>query len=210
MVPIRWLIPFLALSLASPAGAQSRWADEPTRPPDRAIPFKDAPSYDAALGLWRSARDINAWIGANFTYDRARAIALSETRRETRAQPPAIHDPASFHEGKSGICVDLSRFAVETLRRIDPDRAPFYLMIEFAPLRIGTDVLRLHWLAGYREADGLYLFADSWRPGWIAGPYASIDDFIAAYARERERTIVAWRDLPDYRRQRRASRTPGG
>ena len=41
----------------------------------------------------------------------------------------ALHE---FFAAPSGICEDLSRFAVETLRQIDPDAKARYVMIEFS------------------------------------------------------------------------------
>ena len=166
-------------------------------------PYKDASTYDEALQMWRSPEDINAWIGARFTYDRARAMALSETQR-SRTASLAIHAPRAFFTSPSGVCVDLSRFAVESLRDVDPDVVPRYVMIEFAPVEIAGNTLRLHWLASFTRDGEHYFFADSKRPGHIAGPYASTEDFIQDYARYRDRQIVAFRELDSYQRKQRA------
>jgi hypothetical protein len=81
-----------------------------------------------------------------------------------------IYQPHKFFAAPSGVCVDLSRFAVETLRHIDPDARASYLMIEFAPVTIGGNTLRRHWLASFTRDGKYYFFADSKRPGHIAGP----------------------------------------
>jgi hypothetical protein len=159
-----------------------------------AAPLRDAASYDDALARWRSATDVNAWIGARFEYDMQRALQLSETQRERDARLP-IHAPDTFFAAPRGVCVDLSRFAVETLRRIDPASQPSYLMIEFAPLSIQGQVLRRHWVARFQRDGQLYFFADSKRPGHIAGPYADDAAYIADYAAYRGREIVAFREL---------------
>jgi hypothetical protein len=58
-----------------------------------------------------------------------RAITPSETQRSKQA-PLAIYTPSELFDGSSGVCVDLARFAVETLKQIDPDSDPKYLMVE--------------------------------------------------------------------------------
>ena len=98
----------------------------------------------------------------------------------------------------------LARFAVETLKQVDPDAAARYLMIEFAPLQLNGQTLRLHWLATFQRGGQFYFFADSKRPGVIAGPYASTRHFIEDYAAYRGRQIVAFRELQSYQRQPRA------
>jgi hypothetical protein len=106
------------------------------------------------------------------------------------------------------VCVDLARFAVETLRQIDPALKPSYLMIEFDPVTLGGNVLRRHWVVSFQRAGRMYFFADSKRPGHIAGPYAQTSDYIADYARYRQRQIVGFKELPSYQRQlkRRATK----
>lgn len=155
------------------------------------------------MQIWTTPEDINAWIAANFSYDRARAMRLSETQRAKQA-PLAIYTPAEFFDGKSGVCVDLARFAVETLRRIDPDSDPKYVMIEFDPMHIEGNALRLHWLVSFKRDGQLYFFADSKRPGRIVGPYSDTRTFISQYQQYRGRNIVAFRELPSYQKQERA------
>jgi hypothetical protein len=187
-------------------------------PPESADPASDAPevqrnrvasieepaSYQEALQVWRTPEDVNAWIGARFSYDRARAMMLSETQR-TRSGQISIYEPQEFFAAPSGVCVDLSRFAVETLRRIAPETQPKYLMIEFAPIQIAGNTLRLHWLASYRREGRSYFFADSKRPGHIAGPYADVQEFINEYAKYRGRAIVSFRELESFQRKQRPS-----
>ena len=164
--------------------------------------FRDAASYADAIRLWTTPQDINAWIGARFQYDTSRAMMLSETQRNRSVRVP-IHEPQDFFATPSGICVDLSRFAVETLRTIDPGTQPNYLMIEFAPATIGGNTLRLHWLASFRRDGKYYFFADSKRPGHIAGPYESTRDFIDEYTAYRGRNVLAFRELEGYQRKQR-------
>jgi hypothetical protein len=131
-----------------------------------------------------------------------RAALLSESQR-ARAQRVEIHAPDSFFADPSGVCVDLARFAVETLRAVDPGSQPRYLMIEFDPAVIAGHTLRRHWLASYRRDGQLYFFADSKRPGHVAGPYTSVEDFLDEYALYRGRRVVSYRDLVSYERQTR-------
>jgi Transglutaminase-like domain len=177
-------------------------SDEPDYGRNASVAFKAADSLERSMRMWKTPEDVNAWIAANFSYDRARAIRLSETQR-SKQTPLAIYTPSEFFDGKSGVCVDLARFAVETLRQIDPDSDPKYLMIEFDPVQIEGNTLRLHWLVSFKRAGKIYFFADSKRPGYIAGPYNDAQAFIDGYRRYRARTIIAFRELPSYQKQRR-------
>jgi len=197
-----------ALALCLPAwSAMPTAADPASDAPEYRVAgsheVKDAPSYAEALTLWRSAEDLNAWIGAKFHYDGARAMQLSETQRRASG-PIAIHAPERFFVSPSGVCVDLARFAVETLKSIEQSARPAYLMIEFEPVAIGGNVLRRHWIAVFEREGQRYFFGDSKRPGHLAGPYASTEDFIAEYARYRGRRIVSFSERESYQRRVRA------
>jgi hypothetical protein len=168
--------------------------------------FKDAATYSQALQLWRNPDDVNAWIGARFHYSMPRAMQLSESQRTKTGQVP-IYEPREFFGAPSGICVDLSRFAVETLREINPGLHANYLMIEFAPVTMGGNTLRMHWLASFERDGKYYFFADSKRPGHMSGPYASAQEFIAEYAAYRGRAVVAFRELESYQRKQRTMAT---
>jgi len=171
-------------------------------PPHSTAAFKAAGSYEDALQIWKTSEDINRWIADTFSYDMKRALQLSETQR-AKDEKLFIYDPYAFFETKSGMCVDLSRFALETLRRIDPACNPKYLMIEFDPKEIEGNVLRLHWLVSFRRDGKIYFFADSNRPGHIAGPYNNVQVFMNDYEQYRGRKIVAFRELDSYRKQQR-------
>jgi hypothetical protein len=187
------------VNLIHSAGPSS---DEPEYARDPTVVFKAASSYEQALKVWKTPEDINGWIAANFSYDRARALRLSETQR-AKNERISIHDPSEFFDIKTGVCVDLSRFGVETLRRIDPLSDPKYLMIEFDPLQIKGNMLRLHWLVSFKRGGKTYIFADSKRPGHIAGPHKDLQTFITEYKQYRGRKIVAFRELDSYEKQRR-------
>jgi tRNA(Arg) A34 adenosine deaminase TadA len=159
-------------------------------------------SYQNALQIWSTPEDVNAWIGARFEYDMARAILLSETQRFRNVRL-AITQPGEFYREPRGVCVDLSRFAVETLRTVDRRLEPSYLMIEFEPLSIAGNTLRLHWLAAFRRDGRLFFFADSKRPGHLAGPYETTGEFIQEYQRYRGRKVVSFRELESYERKLR-------
>ncbi|MBL8288868.1 MAG: hypothetical protein JNL85_12865 [Rubrivivax sp.] len=169
-----------------------------------APPPPDAASYDEALRRWRDAADINAWIGARFAYDPARALLLSETQRQRNGRLP-IAAPAEFFTHPTGVCVDLARFGVETLRAVDPAAKASYLMIEFDPVAVAGNTLRRHWLAAYEHQGRHYFFADSKRPGFVAGPYASTREFIDEYAAWRGRRIVAFQERDSFERRLRAA-----
>ena len=196
------VLALLVLTCGGTLHAASPASDEPEHAPDSTVPFKTAGSYEEAVRVWKTPEDVNAWIAANVAYDAPRALRLSETQRGA-GEGIAIYAPAEFFARKTGVCVDLSRFGVETLRRIVPGSDPRYLMIEFDPIEIRGQTLRLHWLARFKREGKLYFFADSKRPGHIAGPYEDARAFIADYQRYRERTVVAFRELDSYEKQRR-------
>ena len=182
-------------------------SDAPDARSVRQPPLLQVRSYSVALQVWRSADDINAWIGARFEYDSARALRLSETQREQSGRLPA-HAPREFFNAPSGVCVDLARFAVESLRAIEPQAKPQYVMIEFDPTLISGNILRRHWLASFERAGQRYFFADSKRPGYIAGPYESTQAVVDDYARYRGRSIVAFRETETYQRTQRTVAAP--
>jgi len=162
--------------------------------------YTQAASYAETLRLWRSADDVNAWIGARFEYDMSRALQLSETQRQTNGRMP-IAAPEAFFAAPRGVCVDLSRFAVETLRAIAPEARAAYVMIEFDPVSISGNTLRRHWVASFEKDGKRYFFADSKRPGHMAGPYETTQEFIAEYARYRGRQIVSFREAESFERK---------
>jgi hypothetical protein len=77
-------------------------------------------------------------------------------------------------------------------------------MIEFDPIQITGNTLRLHWLVSFKRNGKTYFFADSKRPGHIAGPYHDVREFINEYAQYRGRKIVAFREVESYQKQRRS------
>jgi len=196
------LMLFILTGCASPLCAEDPSSDEPEHRARPTLPFKAAATYEQALQLWKTPEDINAWIAANFSYDMARAIRLSETQR-TKSEPISIYSPSEFFERRAGVCVDLSRFGVETLRRIAPGSDPKYLMIEFDPIQIKGNTLRFHWLVSFKRDGRTYFFCDSKRPGHMAGPYDATQAFIDEYEQYRGRKIVSFRELESYQKRRR-------
>lgn len=196
-----WLAVFVSAGCAHVLHTADPASDAPEYARDSSLPFKAAISYEHALQIWRTPDDINGWIAANFSYDTERAIQLSETQRMKKEQL-SIYTPAEFYEAKNGVCVDLSRFGVETLRQIDPQSEPKYLMIEFEPTRIAGHTLRLHWVVSFKRGSKTYVFADSKRPGHMAGPYNDTQEFINDYEHYRGRKIVAFREVESYQKQR--------
>lgn len=191
---------------AGAAAAEPRALSLDDAPETAPAPARSAApaSYADALRQWRSVEALNGWIGAHFRYDSARALRLSpqQVQRLGRAD---IHAPQDFFAAPSGVCVDLARFGVETLRRIEPETRSAYLMIEFEPVQVAGHALRRHWLALYQRDGAFYFFADSKRPGHVAGPYASVADFVTDYAAWRGRDVVGYRQLDSYQHRMRQS-----
>lgn len=186
----------------SQQAVQQALADAPDPARTRAAPEPGPARYDDALARWTSPADLARWLGPRFEYDMRRALALSETARDA-GQRAQVHAPEAFFADPSGVCVDLTHFAVATLRRIAPQAEARYLMVEFEPLRIDGHTLRRHWIASYRQDGALYFFADSKRPEHIAGPYATVEQFLHGYAAYRARPIVRWRLADSHERQPR-------
>jgi len=182
--------------------------DEPEIGCDLSVPYQAMNSYNQALAIWKTAEDINRWVTGNFIYDKARAIKLSSNQR-TKNKGISIYKSSEVFETKAGVCVDLARFGVETLRIIDPDSDPKYLMIEFDPIQINSNTFRLHWLVSFKKDGMKYFFCDSKRPGYIAGPYNGTQVFISEYEQYRDRQIVAYRELESYKKQRKSQSAKG-
>lgn len=161
----------------------------------------DSINYAQALVLWKSVKEVNQWIGQNFHYDISRAIALGNKREN--GPKPAIFSAEELYSIKSGICVDLSRFAYETLKMIDPEREAYYLMIDFEPIEIQGSVIRKHWVMAFKENGSFYVMADSKIPGVISGPYASIESYIKEYEAFRGRKIESFKLLNDYKKKKK-------
>ena len=195
----------ILLGFAGSLYAVGSFSDAPAYSRDSTKQFKSADTYEQVMQIWKTPEDINGWIAANFSYDMARAVQLSETQRERNAQL-SIYQPSEFFTRKTGVCVDLSRFAVETLRRIDPRTEPKYLMIEFDPIQISGNTLRLHWLVSFKRNGRYFYFADSKRPGYIAGPFNDTQEFINGYAKYRNKKIVSFRELESYQKTRRSKK----
>ena len=155
-------------------------------------------SYDSAVAKWQDADDVNLWIGEHFSYDQSRASRLSA---DSDARPP-IKTPAELYADKSGVCVDLARFAVETLRTVDPDSDPKYLMLELDPVVVDGRTFRRHWLATFSRDGQVFAFADSNRPGVISGPYSTLHDLVSDYVDVRGREVVEARWLDTFKRKK--------
>jgi len=200
------IVGWLSLAGAGWTGGNEALADPTSDAPEQRSGARSAEpavaSYAEALRTWRRAEDLNAWLDERFEYDSARALRLSETQRARSGGLP-IHEPQAFFVSPRGICVDVARFAVESLRMIDPQAKAGYLMIQFDPATLSGQTLRRHWVATFQRDGQLYVFGDSKRPGHLAGPYADAAAFVVDYARYRGREVVAFRQLPSYQRQRR-------
>jgi hypothetical protein len=199
----------IAGAALAPMALATTDTDAPERDRPRDVALVDEPSYAQALATWHTADEVSAWIGARFEYDDARAMRLSETQRRSNGRLP-IYPPAEFFATPRGVCVDLTRFAVETLAAIAPELRPRYVMIEFDPVTIHGNAMRLHWVAAFERDGKLYFFADSRRPGHIAGPYGTTQAYIDDYARYRGRTIVAFSERSTFARTARATRQQAG
>ena len=196
------VILFLAFGTAGFAADAAFFSDAPDETAREPKRFIDAPSYAAAMRLWKTPEDLAAWADGNFSYDMARAKCFAAPVDGT-SLTRHIFTPEQFFTEPSGICVDLARFGVESLRELIPDAGVQYLRIEFEPVVINSVTLRVHWLALFQRDGKYYFFADSKRPGHLAGPYESIPAFIADYETYRQRAIVSFQNLDTFQRQQK-------
>ena len=160
----------------------------------------DSISYETILTQWKTVANVNNWIKENFRYsfDRAKQLADNSPTREQLH----IYSPAKLYQTKKGVCIDLARFAVETINILDTSKHIQYLMIEFEPIIIDSSIIKKHWMAVYRDSSGYYFLADSKRPGFITGPYRTVADFVADYQTYRDRKIISWKVMMSYKKQK--------
>ncbi len=206
------LVPLLALAAALllllPWAAKLQTArppDAPAKPGSKTGRPSGPANYSQALKQWRRVEDISRWIGRHFIYDRQRALRLSESQRARRGRV-VIFPPERFFQRPRGVCVDLARFGLETARRVEPASKPEYLLIVFEPRVMGGEVFRRHWLVLFQRQGRYYYFADSRRPGQVAGPHVSLTSLLKKYAAFRQRKIVSFRLLTDYKKRNRQKR----
>ncbi len=107
-------------------------------------------------------------------------VQLSETQR-TKNEQPLIYIPFEFFNTETGVYLDLVHFGVETLKMIDPQSNPKYLMIEFYPMKINDPILQFYWLVTSRRGGKINFFAGSKGPGYVAGPYDETREFLRGY-----------------------------
>ena len=158
-------------------------------------------SYETALKQWKTLTNVNTWIKENFSYSIERAKQLAEnspTREKT-----GIYSPSELYQLRNGVCIDLTRFAVETINLLDSSKHMQYLMIEFEPIIIDSSVIKKHWMAVYQDSSGYSFLADSKRPGHIAGPYKNVETFITEYQTYRGRKIISWKVLSSYKKNQK-------
>jgi hypothetical protein len=161
-------------------------------------------SYKEAIHKWKTVKDVSTWIALHFSYDIQRAIELADNS-ETRERA-SIYTPVETYNSRRGSCVDLSRFTFETLQLLNSTMDVKYLMIEFEPIKIGTSILKRHWMISYKEQNEFYTMADTKQPGHIGGPYNNMGDFIAEYQEIRKRKIIQYKLLDTYKKRLKSNK----
>jgi len=161
-------------------------------------------TYEEAIAKWKSYDEVNMWIKDYFEYDMSRAMQLasnSENREKT-----SIYTAEETYNSKSGVCLDLSRFAFETILEIDENLNPKYLMIEFEPLIINGKKFEKHWIVLFETNNQFFVMADSKRPGHMSGPYDDLSQFILEYEKFRQRDILSYKVLDTYKKRMKKMR----
>lgn len=155
-------------------------------------------SYLEAIQKWKTVYDVNHWIAENFKYDMDRAMQFANSNIQRKA---TIYKPAEVFDHKKGICVDLSRFAFETVQSVNHTIGIKYLMIDFEPLEIGNSIFRKHWMVVFKENNQFYTMADTKRPGYIGGPYNDLSEWMADYQKFRKRKIISYTLMDTYEKK---------
>lgn len=198
---------FVRLSFCQEVDSSSLFLSDAPVLHEKNLNVPNYPTYDEAINKWNNPYDIENWIGAYFEYDLKRAIDLGENSSERASV--GILSPDEFYNDPRGVCVDLSRFAVETLNKIDSGSQAKYLMIEFEPIEIEGIVLRKHWVATYQSDKGYYVFGDSKRPGNVVGPFKNVESFIKEYEIFRSRKVTNWKALDSFSKRKKKMRKNG-
>lgn len=162
-------------------------------------------NYFETVSHWSTFKDVYNWVKYNFCYDFARAQLLANN--SNKKNKISIYSPEELWIKKKGICVDLSRFAYETIQLIDSSAISNYLKIEFEPLEINGSRFVNHWLILLKEKDEFYFFADSKRPDILDGPYESVQEFIKKYEKFRGRKINSYALLNSYKKTTKKKRS---
>ncbi len=168
----------------------------------KSIAFSDSLDYHNTIKNWHSIEDVHQWIASNFSYDLDRAMLLANNKK-TKTNL-AIYNPEEFWKTKKGICVDVSRFAYESLKMIDSSAQVNYLKIEFEALNYNGSQFINHWLVSLKKPEGYYFFADSKRPKKLDGPYLQVKSFINKYEAFRQRKIKSYSLLDSYKKRLKA------
>ena len=146
-------------------------------------------SYSDAIASWKAPEDIALWMRDVFRYDLERALDLAEdnsVRSDTR-----IFTPEETFSAGAGTCVDLCRFAVDTMRAHRSDDAD---ELPHDRVRAGQNC-KAHVAATLaRQSTSIHLASSCSQtrntPGEINGPYRSLTQFLDVYEARRKRRVV--------------------
>ena len=102
--------------------------------------------------------------------------------------------------------IELTPVRYKSLRAIELESAPKYGKITFAPTYVHSCLFQKHWLATFIRGGLHYFFADTKRPGLIAGPFKLPEHFVVEYEQFHQRQVLSFRLLSSHRRTLRNAR----
>ncbi|HUL29211.1 MAG TPA: hypothetical protein VLZ03_02060 [Thermodesulfobacteriota bacterium] len=123
-------------------------------------------SYDQTISQWKSYKDVERWLGKDFSLDAERFKKFEGTL------PPPRTSEETFNL-KSGIYIDAAIFAKETLNRIDPS-----YQARIVVLLIGRGAN--HYVCSFKK-DGKIFIMDYGTPYramvGVHGPFNSLEEY---------------------------------
>lgn len=129
-------------------------------------------SYDETVSRWKSYKDLEKWMGNEFSFDADRFERFKGTL-------PPPRTPEETFKLKSGIYIDAAIFAKEALARIDPSYKP-----QIVVLLIGRGVN--HYVCSFKRNGKIFIF-DYGTPYrtmvGVHGPFNSLEEYKVFFER---------------------------
>ena len=174
------VLALLSASWASPSNAQTS-------------------DYEDAVSKWTSYKDVGEWLNENFKFDKKRQKVIQKQLSHKGPAGLLIRNPASTFDNPRGFCGDSANFAIDALRKIDPEYNAKWVFIKNGAGKPN------HWVAGFTLKGKLYIMDYGAGSHWSQmkgthGPYDSLGEYANFLS---SLTIngfsvaeVKWREMP--------------
>lgn len=149
--------------------------------------------YNEALNKWKGAEDIVNWLSLNITYDVERSVYIKKLADKIKLLVVQNEETNKYNNEffsyraqdflayKKGVCLDVARFGVSSLNKIDPNLNARFLKIKHVGIKKDGIIRVSHVMAIYKKQDEFFIFADSKKMDRHSGPYKDIHTFITIY-----------------------------